>query len=149
MFFIYGLTKWLNFIHRINSPLVIFKFHACRAFSQPFMFFIDIVTFKLFKIFFWINDNSYYARVINVFNCKIAKFFLRYLFLTLNRSKNSWDVSNLFRILLLIITSNNTLQNCSFGTVQEGLLMEMKKLQMLSVFVKREYGKIDSIMYFS
>ena len=57
-------------------------------------------------------------------------------------------MSNPFRILFLIITSNNTSQNVSFGMLQEGLQMRTKKIQMLSVSVKTEYGKICSIMYF-
>ena len=58
-------------------------------------------------------------------------------------------MSSQFRILLLIITSNNTSRNFSFGTLQEDLQMKMKKIQMLSISVKTEYEKINSIMYFS
>ena len=67
----------------------------------------------------------------------------------MNRPQNLGDVSSQFRILLLIITSNNTSRNFSFGTLQEDLQMKMKKMQMLSISVKTEYEKINSIMYYS
>ena len=75
MFFFWQLSESFSFPYRIYPFCIVFKFHSAYPFSQSLMLFMDRLTLKLFKILLWIEHNSNYTGIANIFNRKVIKLF--------------------------------------------------------------------------
>ena len=71
------LTNVFNISHWIYSFGLVFKVHSFCTFLKSFMFLVYIFTFKCFNVFFWIDGKSHKTRVIDIFNLRISKHFLK------------------------------------------------------------------------
>ena len=71
------LTNVFNISHWIYSFGLVFKVHSFCTFLKSFMFLVYIFTFKCFNVFFWIDGKSHKTRVIDMFNLRISKHFLK------------------------------------------------------------------------